>query len=97
MESDRIAEFANIRILKFRHGAAPEVVVVVQNPDLGRGIRFLKQGPQMVLHETHLVFLRPRTGWHSTILIGINFVLYRHRLDCHPFPGICLKELQKIL
>ena len=59
VKRNRIAELAEIRILQFIDCPAPQVVVVIQNPDLRCHPALLQRGTEVVLHECDFVFLRP--------------------------------------
>ena len=83
--------------VEFADRASPQVVVMVENPDLCGQAILLKRRAQVIPDESDLIFLRPRAGRHSCILVGVHFVLHRDRLHRHALRGIGLQELHKIL
>src|SRR6185369_9371588 len=51
----------------------------------------------MVANELNLVFLWPDARRHTTVLIGIHFVLGRHRIDAYALGRIGIEEFLKVL
>src|SRR4029077_14232286 len=94
---DRIAVLAQTGIIELADGTAPEIVVVVEDPDLCGNRVLLKQRSQMILHETDFVLLRQGAGRHSTVLIGIYFVLHGDSLNRYALGSVGLQKLQKVL
>src|ERR1039458_8083838 len=97
VKCDRVAVFAHAPFIEFADRPSPQVVVMVEYPDLRGEATLLKRGAKVVLDESNLVFLRPGARGHTAILVGIDFILYRHCQNGHAFRGIGLQELHKIL
>ena len=75
----------DVRILQFACRPSPEVPVVIEDPDLGGKLILLQRWPKMFAHELNLMLLGPEAGRHSSVLVGIHFVLGCHRVDYHAF------------
>src|SRR5581483_170094 len=78
-------------------GTSPEIVVVIQKPDLRVEIGAAQSRAEKLLDKARLILLAPQSGWHFSVLISVNFVLSRHCADIDAFCAIALEETHKVL
>src|SRR6202043_591714 len=87
---------AQTRRFQFAHGAAPQVVIVVDDPDLCFYSGAFKRRTELSANEIGFVFLGPTASRHAAVLVGIDFVLNGDGLYRDTFSLITLQELNKI-
>ena len=97
MKCDRIAVFAKTFVVEFADRPPPQVVVVIENPDLCANTILLKRWAQVVFNESDFVLLAKQARRHSAVLVSIHLVLHRDRLHRHTRRGIGLQKFHKIL
>src|ERR1700691_403401 len=73
--SHRIGVLTKFRVLQCAYGTTPQIVVMVQHPDLSWYAAALQKRPQVFAYKFNLGFLRPDASWHPAILVSIYFVL----------------------
>src|SRR5262249_26484497 len=93
---DGLTVLTHFIVLQFASSPSPQIVVVIQNPDLRRQSVLLEQGAKCP-NELHLIFLSPDTGGHSAVLVGVYFVLRGDGLDWNSSLRVGLQGLHKIL
>src|SRR5580698_818965 len=62
-------------VLQCAYGTTPQIVVMVQHPDLSWYPAALQERAKVFAYKFNLGFLWPDASWHSAILIGIHFIL----------------------
>src|SRR5580658_9493677 len=75
MPRNRIDILPKLPIPQRAYGSPPQIVVMVQHPNLYWHPIALQKWAQMVADEFNLVFLRPDARRHLAILIRVNFIL----------------------
>ena len=89
--------FIRFRYAQLADGSAPQIVVVVQHPNLCGRASLAQRRAKEVLHKRDFILLRPFTCGHSAILLGVDFVLHGDRIDLYAFCLVGLKKLEEIL
>ena len=59
VKGDIVAVLAEASVVEFGDGAAPEIVIVVEDPDFRGEAILTKQRAEVVFDESDFVFLRP--------------------------------------
>ena len=93
----RVGIFPHFFFFEHVQHPAPQIVIVIQQPDFRRRVGALQQRAQMIAHELNFVFLAPDARRHAPVLVGVQFVLRRYRLHRHALRRIRLQEFQEIL
>ena len=71
--------------------------VVIDDPDFSRNSGALEKRAEMHRKKVGFVVLGPRAGRHGTVLIGIDFVLNRYRLNGNSGGFILAQIAKKII
>src|SRR5262249_28452033 len=87
---DRLAVPADLVIIQLADSATPKVIVVINQPDLRLESGLFDGGTQVLPHELNFNFLGQEARRHSAVLIGVNFVLRRDRVDFDTLGLKCL-------
>src|ERR1039457_6848786 len=97
MPGDCLGVFVHHWIVEFGDGAAPKIVIVVQEPNLCLEAGTLQCWSKVFAHIADFYFLWKEAGGHSAVLVSIHLVLRTDGIDLHAFRLIGLQELHEII
>src|ERR1700730_7779122 len=97
MPGDAVNILADTRVTQFGNCAAPEIVVMVKNPNFRVDRGPFKGRAEMKLYEFNFILLAPQRGRHSSILVRVNFILNCYGVDFYAFTRIALQEFHEIV
>src|SRR6185312_11452705 len=89
--------FVEVSITQRIDSAAPEIVVVVEEPYLGIERGAGKCRPKMLRHKLDLILLPPQRLRHSTVLVRVGFILHGYGVDLYSCLRVALQILDEVL
>src|SRR6202042_1301117 len=97
MPGDAIDVLGEVWVLKFVRDTAPQVVIVIEDPDFCVERVLLERRPEKLLYELDLVLLPPHALGHAPTLVGVDLVLNGDGANVDSIRGIALEKLHKVL
>src|SRR5580704_12828808 len=97
MPSYAIDIYSDLRITQLVDNTAPQIVVMIEDPDLGIQRCPFQSGPQVKRYENRLVLLRPHRRGKVAILVGIDLIVDGHGPNLHTSVCVCPEKFDKIL
>ena len=97
MPGNRFGIFAYFLIIEFANGPTPEVIVVINQPNLRLQSSLFDCGSQVLSHILNFDLLWKQARRHPAVLICINLVLRSHSIDHNTLGFICLEKFHNIV